>query len=289
MLELTNPGAEVFVPDDAGIDEALARTTHLAVGAHPDDIPIMALDGIGQCFGRHDQWFLGVTVTDGSGSPRGGRYGGYTDEQMRETRMLEEKQAARTGGYGAALLLDYSSKAVTDPSNADVAADLAAVIGCARPGVVYTHNPADKHDTHVAVVLRTVAAIRSLPLVGRPSALYGCEVWRDLDWMADEDKVIFDVTGHEALSASLLGAYDSQVGGGKRYDLAAAGRRLAHATFSNASTVDTARALIYAMDLTPLIVDDSLSVSAHLASHIEHMTCETVDRIERLRWPIHRR
>jgi LmbE family N-acetylglucosaminyl deacetylase len=283
VLELTNPGAQIYVPDGADIDEALARTTYLAVGAHPDDIPIMAFDGIARCFRRSDQWFLAMTVTDGAGGPRAGRYGDYTDEQMRETRMLEEKQAAGAGEYGAALLLDYSSSAVTDPSNADVVADLAAVIGCARPGVVYTHNPADKHDTHVAVVLRTVAAIRSLPLAVRPAALYGCEVWRDLDWMVDEDKVVFDVTGHEALSESLLSAYDSQIGGGKRYDLAAAGRRLAHATFSNTRTVDTAQALIYAMDLTPLIADDSLPVSAHVANHIERITGETVDRIERLR------
>ena len=69
------------------------------------------------------------------------------------------------------------------------------LIGEARPAVVYTHNLADKHDTHVAVALRTLAAIRSLPADVRPAAFYGCEVWRDLDWMVDEDKVAFDVTG----------------------------------------------------------------------------------------------
>ena len=38
--------AKVFVPDGTPVSEALARTTHLAVSAHQDDIEIMAYDGI---------------------------------------------------------------------------------------------------------------------------------------------------------------------------------------------------------------------------------------------------
>ncbi|NNC92467.1 MAG: PIG-L family deacetylase [Acidimicrobiia bacterium] len=282
MPGLTNPGAEIYVPDGIGPDEALSRTTHLAVGAHPDDIPIMALDGVARCFGNSAQWFTGVTVADGAGSPRAGRYADLTDEQMREVRMLEEKEAAAVGEYGAAVLLDYRSSAVKDPSRLDVVSDLAALIEHARPGVVYTHNLADKHDTHVAAALRTVAAIRSLPAGARPAALYGCEVWRDLDWVVDEDKVVFDVTGHEGLAAALLGAYDSQISGGKRYDEATAGRRLANATFSETHAVGTATALIYAMDLTPLVVSDTLQAEVHVAAQIERMHREVRDRIGRL-------
>ena len=51
-------------------------------------------------------------------------------------------------------------------------------------------NLVDKHDTHVAVVLRVIAAIRQMPPDIRPEKLYGCEVWRDLDWMLDSDKVV---------------------------------------------------------------------------------------------------
>ena len=282
MTSFTNPGAQVYVPDGTATDDAITRTTHLAVGAHQDDIPIMAHDGILQCFGKRDKWLLGLTVTDGAGSSRSGIYGGYTDDQMKEVRIAEEKKAAFIGEYGAAVLLDYPSSAVKDPANNEIVTELAELINKARPTVVYTHNLADKHDTHVAVGLRTLAAIQSLPAEARPAAVYGCEVWRDLDWMADADKTVFDVTAQENLSAALLGVYDSQISGGKRYDLATAGRRLAHATFSESHAVDTAQALIYAMDLAPLITEDAVDPAGHVAAHIERMHQEITDRIERL-------
>lgn len=281
-MRLTNPGATAYVPDGVPIEKALARTTHLAVGAHPDDIPMMAADGIGQCFGERDKWFLGVTVTDGSGSPRAGRFRDVTGAEMRDVRMKEERRAAATGGYSAAVLLDYASSDVQDPSSNAVVTDLAGVIGAAGPEVVYTHNPADRHDTHVAVALRTVAAIRSLPVEPRPAAMYGCEVWRDLDWMVGEDKVAFDVTDYGELMASLLACYQSQLGGGRRYDLGAAGRSVAHATFSDPRGTTTPGALGYAMDLTPLISEDALDVTLYVSGHIERLRRETVGRIERL-------
>ena len=56
-MKLKNPDADVYVPDDVTVAEALARTTHLAVGAHQDDIEFMALHGILQCFNQTDRWF----------------------------------------------------------------------------------------------------------------------------------------------------------------------------------------------------------------------------------------
>lgn len=281
MPPLSNPGAQIYVPDGVGSDEALARTTHLAVGAHPDDIPIMASDGIVECFGESDRWFLGITVTDGAGSPRAGTYRDFSDDEMRVARMGEEQKAAAVGEYSGAVLLDYRSSVVRDPANETVVSDLAALIDEARPEVVYTHNLADVHDTHVAVALRTLAAIRSLPADSRPAAFYGCEVWRDLDWMVDEDKVAFDVTDHGELTASVLASYESQAGGERRFDLAVVGRSVAHATFSDPYDVNTSGGLAYAMDLTPLILDDSLSAIAHIDGHIERLRQETLDRIER--------
>ena len=62
--------AEIFVPDNLPVDQALARTTHLAVSAHQDDLEIMAFDGVLKAFQQPDKWFTGVVVTDGAGSPR---------------------------------------------------------------------------------------------------------------------------------------------------------------------------------------------------------------------------
>ena len=33
--------SETFIPDGLSVDEALARTTHLCIAAHQDDIEIM--------------------------------------------------------------------------------------------------------------------------------------------------------------------------------------------------------------------------------------------------------
>lgn len=279
-MKLANPGAQIFVPDGADPEAALARTTHLAVGAHPDDIPIMAFDGIQRCFEKSDYWFLGITITDGAGSPRSGPYSDYSDADMRTVRIAEEKKAATVGEYSAAVLLDYPSSAIKDGSQDVAVTELARLINAARPEVIYTHNLADKHDTHVATALRTLAAIRRLPNNTRPLAVYGCEVWRDLDWMLDSDKVTFEVT-HPNLAAALIAVYDSQIRGGKRYDLAAAGRMLAHATFSESHEVDKAEAALYAMDLTPL-TDDSGDVAAYVSDHIWRLEEDVTERIGRL-------
>jgi LmbE family N-acetylglucosaminyl deacetylase len=280
-MQLTKPGAEIFVPDGKPADEALARTTHMGVGAHQDDLEIMAFDGILKCFHVEGNWFTGVTVTDGSGSPRADLYLQYTDEMMSGIRRVEQKKAAVIGDYGAQVLLDFPSKEVKDASNPGPVADLKALIDVARPKVIYTHNLADKHDTHVAVTLRVIATLRELPPEARPEALYGCEVWRDLDWMIDRDKVLFDVAPHQNLAAALMGVFDSQVCGGKRYDLATLGRRQAHATFFESHGVDETTYMAYAMDLTPLVSDTSKDPLALVDEHIDRLRDEVAERVRK--------
>lgn len=268
-MKTHNMTAEWFVPDNKELAEALARTTHLAVGAHQDDLEIMAYDGVLTCFGSHDRWFTGIVVTNGAGSPRDDIYASYSDQQMQIVRRTEQKKAAYVGEYAAVGMLDYTSSAVKNPGNPDVVEDILAVFKATKPQVVYTHNLADKHDTHVSVALRTIAAIRQLPLSERPRHLYGCEVWRGLDWMPDNQKVQFDVGAHANLAAALVGVFDSQICGGKRYDKATEGRRLANATYADSHSTDLAQSLIYAMDLTPLITDDTLDIATYVTEYID--------------------
>jgi LmbE family N-acetylglucosaminyl deacetylase len=282
-MRLNLDTAEIFVPDGVRVEEALARTTHMAVGAHQDDLEIMAWDGVLNCFQRDDRWFCGVVMTNGSGSPRDGLYADYTDEEMQAVRRKEQKKAATVGEYGAQVLLDYPSSAVKDGTNRAPVEDLQRLLGEAAPQVVYTHNPADKHDTHVATALRVVEAIRSLPAAGRPQRLYGCEVWRSLDWLVDEDKVAFDVSDQENLQRALLGIFDSQVSGGKRYDLATMGRRRANATYYASHEVDVATRMIYAMDLTPLIERPDRDVGAYIQDFVDRFRQDVAGRIQRLR------
>lgn len=282
-MQLNNPGAEIFVPDGTPVEQALARTTHLAIGAHQDDLEIMAYRGILECFQREDKWFCGVNVTNGAGSPRDDLYKDYTDEMMQVVRRKEQKKAAVIGEYTAQIFLDYSSAATKDGKNEAVKEDLKQVFLATRPQIVYTHNLADKHDTHVAVTLRVIAALRELPDDAKPQQVLGCEVWRDLDWMVDSDKVPMDVSAHENLAASLLGVFDSQICGGKRYDLATMGRRRAHATYFESHGVDVSTSLIYAMDLTPLIKDPSIDVGQYVQEFINRFAQDVQARIAKVR------
>ncbi len=117
-MKLQLETAEIYVPDGRPTQEALARTTHLAVSAHQDDIEIMASDGVLRCFRQDDRWFTGVVVTNGAGSPRDDLYRDYTDEAMRKVRAHEQKKAAFVGEYAAQLLLDYPSSAVKSAADA---------------------------------------------------------------------------------------------------------------------------------------------------------------------------
>lgn len=281
-MKLYNDTAEVFIPDGEASQTALTRTTHMGIGAHQDDLEIMALSGILECFQQDDKWFCGVVVTNGSGSPRAGPYKDYTDDEMRVIRRKEQKKAAIIGDYSAQFLLDYPSSAVKSRDLAAIKADLSNLILATEPEVVYTHNLADKHDTHVGVALRVIETIRSLDVADRPQELYGCEVWRDLDWLVDEDKITLDVSAHENLQAALLGVFDSQISGGKRYDLATMGRRRANATYFESHGTDIMTGMIYGIDLTPLIVDLDLDIQDYLDGFIQRISANMRARLVRL-------
>ncbi len=273
MIPFSQPGADLFIPDSAPAPEAVSRTTHLGIGAHADDLEFMALHGILECFGRDDRWFGGITCTDGGGSARSGPYAGYTDERMRAVRMEEQRAAARIGRYAFMAQLAHPSAHAKDPARrAPLVEDLAMLLEAARPQYVYTHNPFDKHPTHIGVFHAAIAAIRRLPAAARPARVFGCEVWRGLDWLPDELKVVHDVSARPELSAALHAVFVSQIAGGKRYDLAVEGRWRANATFLESHATDAAERVSYAIDLTPLIRDDAPPVRAWAAAILQRFT-----------------
>ena len=281
FLNLNNPSADVFVPDGQPLDAALGRISHLGIGAHQDDLEFMALHGIAACYDSSSSWFGGVTCTNGAGSARSGAYANLTDSQVVALRREEQRKAAILGRYAAMVQLDYTSATAKDIGDARLKNDLRAILSATRAPVVYTHNLADKHDTHVAVALRVIAAIRALPTDERPQALHGCEVWRDLDWMLDSEKIVHDVGGRESLAAELSGVFGSQIAGGKRYDLAVIGRRRANATFFESHGVDNSDAVSFAMDLTPLIRDDALDIVQYVAGYVDRMRADVTARLNR--------
>jgi len=257
MLKLSRPAAEVFIPDGSSWETARARVTHLVVAAHADDVEIMAWHAV-----LHAEGLAAIIVTGGDGS---------------NTRRLEQKRAASLGNYAAVIWLDHASADVKQAAYPALASDLSTVFSALRARLVYTHNPADRHDTHVAVALHTVQALRANP--SSVERVLGCEVWRALDWLQPEDKVTLDVSTAGDRLMPLIGEFDSQISGGKRYDLAAAGRKRANATFLDSLAADRATAVEYAMDLTPLVRDPTLDVARWTMAFVERFAKDVAARL----------
>lgn len=276
-----HPKNDVFIPDNTDPWTALHRVTHLGIVSHQDDLEIAAYHGITECFHTADKWFGGVVVTDGAGSPRKGPYENYTDEEMQKVRLTEQRKAAYVGEYSVMIQLGYPSEEVKRENRPGVVADLKFILEHAQPQILYVHNPCDRHDTHVATFLRCIEAIRALPPEMRPKKVYGCEVWRKLDWMLTDDKVMLWVDKYPHLLRPLLGVFDSQISGGKRYDLAEEGLRHANATYFDSHTTDKTSLLTYAMDLTPLAEDEKIDVEEYTLNYVRRLEKDVADRMKR--------
>ena len=269
--------SDLFIPDAVVAPEAYARCSHLGIGAHQDDLEFMAFHGISSCYDNDGLWFGGITCTDGGGSSRTGKYADTSDEEMQRIRAEEQRSAATIGQYSFVQQLGLSSAAIKDPQQRSALVDqVERILLQSQPELLYTHNPADKHATHVAVFLAVIEAIRRIPPYSRPKKVYGCEVWRDLDWLSPQDKIALDVSGHPELAKQLNACFDSQIAGGKNYGEAVLGRRKANATFHDSHSSDLIDQLWFAMDLTPLAEDDELSIHDFVESKLSAFTEEVL-------------
>ena len=281
MAILKQPGSDIWIRDGFSIDDALSRTTHLGIGAHQDDLEFMAYEGIAACYESEDLWFSGITVTDGRSSSRKGAYADYTDNEMRVARMAEQRKAAEIGRYSAQIQLDYMSKEVKVDACEAVVEDLVALLRKMKPNTVYLHQPADKHDAHVAVLGRCIEALRRAADFHIPDRIIGCEVWRSLDWLADSDKIAMDCGAYPELTESLNAVFDSQITGGKRYDLAVLGRRRANATFFDTHGSDIYTSVTWGIDLKPLVEDTSLPMEALILEKMVELSRNVANRVSK--------
>lgn len=270
--------AHVFVPNGSKAVEALARTTHLAIVAHPDDLEFIGWHPILECFNNSALWYTGVIASDGRASPRAGEYAQVSDQEMVEIRLKEQRHAAITGEYSAVVHLMHSEYGTVMGGKArPLIEDIKKTITACKPKHINTHNLADAHPHHLLVAIATISALRELKYW--PQSFYGGEIWRSLDWMIAEDKLTFDVSKHENLTASLMGVYDSQISGGKRYDLATAGRKRANATYYKFASTDHTSFLEYAMDLMPLLKEPQIEPAAYLSKLIDRFKNEVLERL----------
>lgn len=269
------------VPDGVTLTQALSRTTHLAIAAHPDDIEIIGCHGISRCYQVADQWFTGIVVTDGSGFPRGAPFREYSDAEMTAVRVAEQQQAAQLGEYSVVLQLGFRSGEVKDRINRRLVECLAGQLALAQANTVYLHNPADRHDTHVGVCIHALEALRALPKAMRPANVYGIEVWRNLDWLPENYRVRLDVSDHTGLFDKLIRVFRSQISAGKRYDLALPGRQSANATFDQSHAVDQSSALTLALDLSGLVRNEHIGYSDFMEAVLYDFTTDVIKQINR--------
>jgi LmbE family N-acetylglucosaminyl deacetylase len=251
---------DLFIPTEISFTEALSKLTHLGIGAHQDDLEIMALHGILECYNNPNEHFGGIICTSGSGSPRAEAYASSSDQEMAHIRQKEQHHAARIGRYLFVAQLEFSSPSVQGPGTHSLVDALYEMLQQLQPEVIYTHHPLDKHPTHRAICYAVIEALRRLPATQHPKKLLGGEVWRSLDWLTDDDKISLDVSAHPELREQLISVFDSQISGGKHYDLAALGRYRANATFSDPHTADLATHVAYALNLRPLLENPQLSL-----------------------------
>ena len=276
---LSNPGADIFVPDGVSIEEALKRTTHLAVGAHHDDLEMAAYPAIEHCFENCGAWFAGVVVTDGRGSSRTGPYENYSNEEIREIRRREQIRAAMLGDYGIVIQLDYRSSEIKGGINESLASDLKKIAEAVEAGEVISHQPLDRHPTHIAVFYHVLEALRRLPDKQQPDSFIGAEVWGKLDWLSSTQKMTLDSGRREHLAQALIGVFDSQIAGGKRYDLGEIGHRHANATYGDSHSIDKFTQASLALDLSALLNDPSASACEFALDAVDRFRGETKQRL----------
>ena len=77
-----------------------------------------------------------------------------------------------------------------------------------------------------------------------------------------------------------MGVFDSQICGGKRYDLATMGRRRAHATYFASHGTDVTTGLTFGMDLTPLIADPSRDVADFVLGFVQRFSQDVAARLK---------
>ena len=244
---------------------------YLCICAHQDDCEIMAIHGILKGYYSKKFSFALVETTDGGGSARTGKFKDYTDDEMKKVRIKEQQAAAEIGKYHSLYMLNYSSKEVKEKENDDIVNDYIQIIKELKPEVIYTHSILDKHPTHLGVAVKVIKAIRLLPLEEQPRLLYGCEVWRGLDWISDDKKIGFDVSRNERLQKKLLDVFESQIAGGKAYTKASIGRRYQNATYYQSHSVDSYKMISFGVDMKPLIKNPNLSIKEFALSFVDDL------------------
>jgi len=254
LTDLIHDPSCFFVPDQVVPEQALHRLTHLAIGAHQDDLEIFAYHGIEATFEKEHQWFGGVTVTNGSGCPRVGKFASCSDAEMVKLRHREQNLAAEIGKYAFQIQLGIPSAKLYETDQRRVLVNVFKNLVEAAPiEVLYVHQPLDRHSTHLAVFSVLWEALATCRRTHLPKQVLAGEVWGGLDAHGPEHVTSLPVDQYPKLEKALIEVYESQIEGGKNYLQGTLGRRRANATFLDPRQADPCMAVCHYLDLTSYV------------------------------------
>ncbi len=250
MIEL-----EEYIPKTA----KHAPITHIAIAAHKDDGEMLALHGILNCYDKGG--FALIVLTDGGNCPKSGKYADVSYDDMAELRTEEQKRAATFGKYEKVYFLQLPSSSL-ETEFEEISSKVASIFN-ENPTIqyAYAHSLFDRHKTHINASKIAIESIRQSKYKGKIKMLYGVELWRDLDWIPENEQILLDVSGSKDFAMDLLSFFPSQ-NQSKMYNKGFCGRVVANATFSNSHSNSLASEQIRAIDMTKLVFADKNAVRA---------------------------
>ena len=149
----------------------------------------MAYHGISTCYQEDLAWFGGIVCTDGAGSSRSGPYADYSDAALVACHQKEQMRAADIGQYSFVECLNHGSATLKDP-NAARPASLSSKTGSSKPSPKFAIPTTPPTSTPpMSRFVKPRSKPTPLPPHARPRKLYVREVWRDLDWLNDNEKI----------------------------------------------------------------------------------------------------
>ncbi len=262
----------LFIQGDG--EQDLSLGTHLAIGAHPDDLEIMAGPLIEECLQDDRKKFVGVVCTHGVSDSFISENSTQLISEKIKVRRSEQLKAAELAGYFAVIQLGHSSSDVKNPRFTILKEQLSELIKTIKPQKVYTHNPFDRHRTHRAVFRNVFESLRDSQF--RPEEFLGCEVWRGLDWLDSEKKRALSIND-TAFIEKLISCFSSQQDSQRDYALGLRSRLKANQTFNDAYKSLESDHILYALDLKHLLEKKTqVKLSHALAEFLDPLLGELI-------------
>ena len=220
------PGFKFFDPNIMAVGEAFDHTKskHIAslksalksenigVFAHPDDAEISS--GL-PMLGAKNGW-LTVIVTDGAMSVSHADLGEHSVKELVDIRWKEQCDAAVISKTPA-IHLSYPSAAVNGVMGLAKQAEVVSVLASwvnTMPNIksIYTHNPIDKHPTHLGILNVLAGALYSERFNPKIEEIYGMKVWGGVDALPEKQFKLFSTTDQEIIDKieAMVKCYKSQ-------------------------------------------------------------------------------